>query len=477
MVNSMTIEDDNLKDNLKELDIYDTKILLLDDSISDLNIISEILKRAGFKKLMLASNLEEAKHLFKEGKPYIALLDYWLDPLPEGVHIDDFRSMDPSIPLVIVTAYGSLQVAISCIKLGAYDFLNKPIVPDVLVKKVENAIKWRYLQEETLKLRRRRKEMMIIGTSDSVKELYNVIDNLSLGDLPVIITGDSGTGKELVATTIHELSERKSYPLIAINCAAIPEELMESELFGHIKGAYTDAADDNEGYIKKVGRGTLFFDEVTELSLPMQAKLLELIESRKYRMVGSDEVKLSHARIMAATNKDILKEVEAGRFRSDLYYRINVLKVHLPPLKQRVEDVPLLCNHFIKIHRVRLKKEVMGFTSDALRFLLSHHWPGNIRELENLVQRCIVLTNTKWIEQGLLVSELGLKPAKKELKGYKETKKEVLKNFDVNYLNNLLKNTKGNVSEASRSSGIPSKSLWRKIKQYGIEPDKFREKG
>ena len=464
----------NSKDHFVKTIKYNAKILLVDDNVTDLNLMSQLLKNAGYKNIFIADNLNVAKKYFENEKPYIAVVDYRLDPMPEGVHIELFHSINPSIPLLIVTAYGSLKIAIECMKTGAHDFLSKPFNPESFQKKIDDLLLFRYMQEQTIEHRRKRKEEIIIGISDKIIELYNILDDYSLIDLPVLICGENGTGKELVAKTLHDLSDRKAHPMITVNCAAIPEHLLESELFGCVKGAYTDANMNRKGYVGQAGYGTLFLDEISELSFSMQAKILELIEHKLYRQVGNDQLLRCNSRILAATNLNITEEIKKGRFKSGLYHRLSILDIYLPPLRDRNDDIPLLVRHFINKHGKQFNKSVIGFTDEAIKLLIQYNWPGNIRELENVVLKCLVLTDKEWIEKDILISEFDFFDLENSQNSFKESKNRVLNDFEQNYLISLLEYSNGNVSKAGRISGIPHKTLWRKLTNNKINPEQFR---
>lgn len=389
--------------------------------------------------------------------------------------LNEIKRFNPVIPLVIMTAYASVETAVKALKEGAYDYLTKPLDFDELRITMERAMEHSRLKEENRYL----KETLathfdrrnLIGRSDIMTRLLETVVLVAPSEATVLITGESGTGKEMIAGAIHYNSLRKDGPFIKINCAAITETLLESELFGHEKGAFTGADRRKEGKFRQAGGGTLFLDEVSEMSLSMQVKLLRVLQEREITRVGGEEVIKVDVRVIAATNRNLIKDIEAGRFREDLYYRLNVVTIHAPPLRERKEDIPLLAQNFLKVFAEKNRKNIKGFTPRAMDRLLKYHWPGNVRELMNAVERGVVLSRSNNLDESEVPLFRQEEPppaaALSQTDGFEELplesveKETILKTLDT---------TKGNKSEAARRLGITRRTLHLKLKKYGMMP-------
>jgi transcriptional regulator with GAF, ATPase, and Fis domain len=322
-----------------------------------------------------------------------------------------------------------------------------------------------------------RKSDVIIGVSPWIKELHERINMVAATEVTVVISGESGTGKELVARTLHNFSPRQRKPFVVVNCAAIPESLLEDELFGHIRGAFTDANRDREGLFAAADGGTLFLDEIGEMSLGLQAKLLRVLQTHEFRRIGEDTDTRVDIRLVTATNIDLETAIAAGRFREDLFYRINVFPIHMQPLRERLEDVPLLAQHFLILHRAKVSKKVQGFSAEALQKLQSYDYPGNIRELENKIHHALVLVNGDVIEPEHIPmpDEMSRKAVDLDLDtSFRDLKREVVESFERAYTIKLLELHKGNLAAASRQAGIDRKNLWAMARRYGIEVKNIR---
>lgn len=326
--------------------------------------------------------------------------------------------------------------------------------------------------------RRPRKSDVIIGRSPWVKSLFERINMVAPTDVSVAITGESGTGKELVARTLHALSTRYTRPFVVVNCAAIPENLLEDELFGHVRGAFTDASSDRQGLFAAADQGTLFLDEIGEMSLSLQSKLLRVLQSREFRRVGDDKDTLVDFRLVTATNRNLRDLVAQGRFREDLYYRIHVFPMHMLPLRERIEDVPLLAQHFLQKHRKAFGKTIEGFSKAALEKLMAYDYPGNIRELENRIHHALVLANGEVLEaEDLDISPRTATPAFDDIDlevRFKELKRRVVEGFERSYTEKLLEHHQGNLAAAARHAGIDRKNLWALAKKYEVSVDAIR---
>jgi two-component system response regulator HydG len=387
----------------------------------------------------------------------------------------EIKAFNPAIPVIIMTAYSSVETAVEALKNGAYDYLTKPLDFDELRLTMERAMEHRQLREENRLLRETLgthfDRQHIIGRSPSMIKLLETVAQVAPSEATVLITGESGTGKEMIAGAIHFNSPRKDGPFVKINCAAITETLLESELFGHEKGAFTGAYKRREGRFRQAHGGTLFLDEVSEMSLAMQVKLLRVIQDREITRVGGEEVTKVDVRIIAATNKDLLREIEEGRFRDDLYYRLNVVILNMPPLCRRREDIPLLAHHFLEQFSKKNRKQIKGFTPQAMDRLLKYDWPGNVRELMNAIERAVVLARGDYLAE----EELPLIPQNTQPEGEIPSRDIIpadlpLDEVEKTTILKMLELTEGNKSEAARRLGITRRTLHKKLKAYGVMP-------
>jgi len=378
------------------------------------------------------------------------------------------KTLNPAIPIIIMTAYSSVESAVEALKNGAYDYLTKPLNFDELRLAMERAMDHRQLSEENRLLRESLSfqfdRQNIIGHSAAMVKLMETAAQVAPSDATVLITGESGTGKELIAGAIHFNSPRKEDPFVKINCAAITETLLESELFGHEKGAFTGADRRKEGSFRQADGGSLLLDEVSEMSLGMQVKLLRVLQEREITRVGGEEVIKVDVRVITATNKELLQEIRAGRFREDLFYRLNVVTLNVPPLRERKEDIPLLAQHFLMIFAKKNHKKIKGFTPQAMDRLLKYEWSGNVRELMNAVERGVVLSRSEHLDE----HDLSL-IVKDEVSPRDEMPGDLpLEEVEKAAILKTLELTGGNKSEAARRLGITRKTLHKKLRKYGV---------
>ncbi len=389
----------------------------------------------------------------------------------EALH--EIKAFNPSIPIIIMTAYSSVENAVEALKSGAYDYLTKPLDFDELRLAMERAMDHRQLKEENRLLRESLgshfDRQNIIGRSPAMVTLLETVAQVASSEATVLIMGDSGTGKEMIAGAIHYNSPRKEGPFVKINCAAITETLLESELFGHEKGAFTGAHRKKEGRFRLAHGGSIFLDEISEMSLSMQVKLLRVLQEREITRVGGEEVIHVDVRVIAATNKDLLEEIQTGRFREDLFYRLNVVTLHVPALKDRKEDIPLLAQHFLTTFCEKNKKEMKGITPQAMDRMLKHDWPGNVRELMNAIERGVVLSTSEYLDE----KELPFLP--KDATSGDQARSEAaipadlpLEEVEKASILKTLELAGGNKSEASRRLGITRRTLHKKLKKYGV---------
>ena len=383
----------------------------------------------------------------------------------------------PDIPVVVMTAFGSLETAVAAIRAGAYDFVTKPIEMDLLALTLQRAVKHHHLQEQVKVLseaaERSGRFGEMIGDSPAMQDLYDQLVRVADSEASILITGESGTGKELVARSIHKRSRRADRPFVAINCAAVPETLLESELFGHAKGAFTDARAERKGLFLEATGGTLFLDEIGEMPVSMQAKLLRSLEESRVKPVGSDREVSFDVRLLSATNRDLEAAVEERRFREDLFFRINVIPIDVPPLRARGTDVLLLAQHFVGVFVERSGKNVAGISENAAERLLAYSWPGNVRELRNVIERAVALTRYEKIAVEDLPQKIrDYRSSQVFIGGDDPTELVSLDDLERRYILHVLQTVGDNKSVASRILGLDRKTLYRKLRQYGVEEEK-----
>lgn len=443
------------------------KILVVDDDLGMCGMLSDVLKEEGFSVHTTGESLEASKILKKEEFDVI-VTDLKMKGLKGLDLLEVAHKVAPMTPVIIITAFGTIESAIKAMKMGAYDYITKPFQMDELVLTVRKALENRLLKKEVIRLRKEVESRydfhQLIGKSPSMQKIYDLIERISDSSSNVLITGESGTGKELVAKAIHYNGVRKEGPFVAINCAAIPETLIESELFGYKKGAFTDAKSDKKGLIFEANEGTLFLDEITEMPLTLQAKLLRVIEEREVRPLGDTNSYPIDVRIISTSNRDIASLIQQGRFREDLYYRLKVIDIEMPPLRERKEDIPILVQHFIHKFSKELKKAVSSVSEEALKILLNYFWPGNVRELENIIQRAITLSQHEVILPDDLPASIIQKTDEKLFEKAME-EKFTLDQLEKEYVKRVLIETGGNKSKAAERLGLDRKTLYRKLEE------------
>ena len=381
-------------------------ILVIDDDKAMRDACFQILSRQGYR-VELAASAKQGLTLLERQSFDAILLDLVMPDMDGLEALKKIRALDPDVEVIIITGYGTIQSAVESIKAGAFHFLSKPFVPDDLRNLVSRALGKRRLDLENLYLRQELKTKdernVLVYESESMIRIMDMVARVAPTDSTVLITGESGTGKGLVARKIHQLSQRSRRPFITVDCGTLVETLFESELFGHVKGSFTGADANKIGKFELAQNGTLFFDEISNIGLEVQAKLLRAVEERKISKVGSHRVITVDVRIIAATNKDLTKAIKDGTFREDLFYRLNVVLIQMPPLRERKSDIPLLVQHFLEKYNARLRKDIHGISPDALDLLVRHDWPGNVRELENTMERLVVLSPGPYLEPADLV--------------------------------------------------------------------------
>ena len=464
-------------------------ILIIDDEASIRQSLAGALSDEGYK-ILSAANALQGLELLRKQTPDLILLDIWMPEMDGLTALSELKNQGNEIPVIIMSGHGNIETAVKATKFGAFDFLEKPIELDRLLVLIRNALSARDLIEENHALRKQLSTRRpIIGESSSIKNIQEVIRRVAPTSGSVLITGENGTGKEVVAQTIHALSTRFKKPFIEVNCAAIPEELIESELFGHEKGAFTGATQLRRGRFDLANGGTLFLDEIGDMSLKTQAKILRILQEQKFERVGGNETHSVDVRIIAATNKDLKSEMSRGGFREDLYFRLNVVRIQLPSLRERKEDISLLAQFFIKEFSNLHQKPVREFSLEAIQELTKYSWPGNIRELRNLLERLVILQAPG--DEKNLISEKDIKAHLDESNPSETTAKESTQTdlssltvsqislgkqlkdakteFEREYIVQALKENAWNISKTAQALGIERSYLHRRMKSFGIE--------
>jgi DNA-binding NtrC family response regulator len=453
----------------------DGRILIVDDEESMCQFLAIMLRKEGFTVHAVTSGVEALKEMKKN--PYDIVMTDIQMPRMDGIQVlSGVKAIDPAVPVIIMTAYASQKTAIEAVNKGAFHYLNKHAKNDEIKMVVRNALEVKKVKSENVQLKRAlstntRKSTRLIGKSDEIQKVLRLVDKIAVAESNVLIYGESGTGKELIACSIHEKSHRANGPFITINCGALPESLLESELFGHVKGSFTNAIRDKEGLFKVACGGTFFLDEIGETSPAIQVKLLRAIQEREIIPVGGTKPIKVDTRIIAATNRDLEREVRLGNFRADLYYRLNVIQVTLPPLRDRADDIPLLIDHFLKQYKPNYEGNVKSaMTGETLEILQNHSWPGNVRELENVIERAVILQEQ---EDFMTPVDLPEKLYEGEQGGGALNLHEsgiTLEELEKKYMIKVLAETGWHKKKAAEILGINPSTLYRKIKAYGLVP-------
>jgi two-component system nitrogen regulation response regulator NtrX len=439
-------------------------VLVVDDEEGIRTTLGAVLEDEGFSVKAVATG-EECIAAFEERVYSCVLLDVWLPGIDGIETLSRLKSISPDTAVIMISGHGNIATAVRATQLGALDFIEKPLQIERTVLAVSNAIRQRQLEVDNQQLRLNQDKM--IGESIPMRALRQQISVAAPTSGRILIYGESGTGKELVAHAIHEASHRASLPFVELNCAAIPEELIESELFGHTKGAFTGATQAKRGKFEQADGGTLFLDEIGDMSLSVQAKVLRVLEEQRFEPLGSNSAIKVDVRTIAATNKRLDEEMERGTFRADLFYRINVIPFEIPPLRERVEDIPLLIDYFNTKYSIGYKREPKVFADGAIEMLTSYDWPGNVRELRNTVERVVIMTSKETIAAADLppVGTDSLKPSNR---GRYSTYRAGRETFEREYILRKLAECEGNVSRTAEAMGIDRSHLYRRMKALGI---------
>ncbi len=448
-----------------------TKILVVDDEPSHRQMLEAVLTADGYE-VQQANDGQEAINSVEERFYDLILMDVRMSRVSGIEALKKIKELSPGIPIIIMTAYASVSTAVDALKSGAYDYLTKPLDIEELKILVGKALRQRQLEQENVYLRERLGDRFdfsnIIGRSVPMRDLFETIALVAPTEATVLIVGESGTGKELIANAIHQNSPRTDRPFIKVNCAALQETLLESELFGHEKGAFTGALTRKRGRFQLAHFGSIFLDEIGEMSPTTQTKILRVLQEREFEPLGSTQTVKVDTRVVAATNKNLEEEIQEGRFREDLYYRLNVVTLEVPPLRERREDVSLLTDFFLKQYAEKNQRLIKGFTPRAMDLLMRHGWPGNVRELENVVERAVIMARGDMISQAELPDTLRDLEAKKEQVGIDLTPGRSLKEMEREMILRTLEEAGGNRTRSAEILGISRRTLQLKLKEYGI---------
>ena len=449
------------------------QVLVVDDDLAFCELVEEVLTARGFEVISFREPLRALEAIERQDFD-VCVSDIRMAGMPGITLCEQLVARRPDLPVVLITGFGSLDVAVAAMRAGAYDFLSKPVDFELLEVSIRRAIERKSLKAEIRRLRRAMQSppgfQDLVGASSAMREVFDLVDRVAASDVSVLVTGESGTGKELVARAIHRHGRRAEGPFVAVNCAAIPEALLESQLFGHVRGAFTDAHRGQVGLFVQSEGGTLLLDEIGELPLALQPKLLRALQERTVRPVGAEREVPFDARIVSATNRDLEAAVEVGKFREDLLYRINVVQIDVPPLRTRGGDVLLLAQALLEKHATRSGKPVDRFSAPAAEKVLAYPWPGNVRELENCIERAVALTR---------FDEIGLEDLPPKVRdhlsshvlvaGDDPTELPPMEEVERRYILRVMELTKGHRTLAARILGFDRKTLYRKLRSFGVD--------
>ncbi|MCP3924167.1 MAG: sigma-54-dependent Fis family transcriptional regulator [Desulfobacterales bacterium] len=460
-----------------------TKILVVDDEKDMTRLLQRTLEPEIDCRVSMAFSGKMAQSILEQEQFDLIICDIKM-PGMDGFELLEYINKNfPELTVIMLTAYGNIESAVKAIKKGAYDFVPKPFELDEIVFKIRKALERSLLIKENKRLiKENRTGQKLIGKSEPMLKVFDQINLVASSDVTVLITGESGTGKDIVARSIHALSPRKGNSFIPVNCPTIPENILESELFGYKKGAFTNASADKEGIFQEADKGTIFLDEIGDIGPSIQTKLLRVLQEKEIKPLGDTKILKVDVRIIASTNRDLEQKIADNEFREDFFYRLNVLPIELPPLRDRVTDIPFLAEHLIHKHCDKLKKEHKVISEDVMDLLMKHSWPGNIRELENILVQGILYSKSNVIElvdiplNGNSKKRVGSKKLNGEIGKlpYKEAKEIILHEFNHDYIGAKLSINDGNITHAAKQSSMDRQALQQIMKRFGINPDNFR---
>ncbi|MBI3178324.1 MAG: sigma-54-dependent Fis family transcriptional regulator [Deltaproteobacteria bacterium] len=457
------------------------RVLIAEDDEASRFLIEQYCRGEAFH-LTTARDGIEAVRLFNAAPFDIVVTDVRLPGLTGEELLEYVRQSRPSTLVIVITGFGSIDGAVHFLQRGAFDYITKPFTKQVFLHRLALAARNLELVSEVDRLRRLQPTPSLgrILTSDAkLVQLLSRLPSIAKTDASVLFYGESGTGKELFARAAHELSPRGQMPFVSVSCGALPETLIESEMFGHVRGAFTDAHTDRHGLIEEAEGGTLFLDEIGEVPLAVQVKLLRFLQEREFKPVGASEIKRANVRVVSATHRDLEQEVARGRFREDLYYRLNVVPIMLPPLRERAGDVPLLANHYLRRFAAEFGRRADSFSPETVELMAAYAWPGNVRELINRIQRMVVVSDevvispSTWYRSGTGLD--GTSDADDTSLGFTDAKRRVIERFESAYLGDCLRRARGNVAQAARMARMDRKNFWMLMKRYRIDAGEYRE--
>ena len=460
---------------------YDGKILMIDDEQALLKLSSSILRREGFS-VETRSDAREALALLRDESFDIILLDLQMPKMSGLEFLRHFNVRERPEEVLILTAHADVQSAVETVKLGAYGYLAKPFNAEEILSHLNNIRELQKLRAENDRLRQAQDAGLgMVGQTEQMRQIYRLVQDVAATPLPVLICGESGTGKELVAAAIHRASDRAAGPFVRCNCAALNAGVLESELFGHVKGAFTGAVRDRKGRFMEADGGTLFLDEIGDMNVELQTRLLRVLQEGEFEMVGSTETRTVDVRVLSATHQNLTQAVAEGRFREDLFYRLNAVTIEVPPLRQRRADIPLFCHFFIDRLNDRFDKQIQGVSKEALEYLEAYDWPGNVREMENAIMRAIALAKGRKIEvDDLPTTIVENAPQRNESAAEEEAAEPpdslfhaARQRFEEQFIRDALEKTGGNISQAAQQIQLGRRNLQRKIKQFNIDVSQY----
>ncbi len=465
------------------MDERERTILIVDDEPDMLQLLQRSLEPDLGCRVKTASSGEMAMRILSETPFDLMVADIKMPGMDGLELLDRVKGDHPDLTVVMMTAYGTIDTAVEAMRNGAYDFITKPFDHDALVIRLEKALERSTLIRENLRLRRACEETHVfqnmVGKSSAMQRVYEAVRMVAKTDLTVLVTGESGTGKELTARAVHAMSPRSKRTFVPVNCPSVPEHILESELFGYKKGAFTHATRDKIGLFQEAHHGTIFLDEIGDIGPSMQTKLLRVLQEKEIKPLGDTRSISVDVRIIASTNQDLKEKIRTGAFREDFFYRLNVLPIVLPPLRERRSDIPLIVGHLLEKHAAKLDKPVKGVSPELMEIILERTWEGNVRELENMIVRGILFSKSGEIAP----SDVGLRrnpgeaavlPADQLALSYKDAKEETLRRFNAAYIGHLLTVTEGNVTQAARQCGLERQSLQQVMRRYGIKSEAYR---
>ena len=465
-----------------------SSILALDDEHDMLALLSRIISEKSSHELTTLSDPQQLSQLLEQKNFDVVLTDLKM-PGRSGIQVlEEIKQKNPGTAVIIMTAYGTIESALQATRKGAFDYITKPFRKERILHVIEQALNWQHLQQENSYLRQKLEEKAtvpaLVGSTPPMQALFDQIQKVAKTSATVLITGDSGTGKELVARALHSQSTRSAQQFIPIDCSTIPESIIESELFGHVKGSFTGAIRNKKGLVEEANRGTLFLDEIADLNPSMQVKLLRLLQEGEYKVVGANSISKVDIRFIAATNQNLAEKIKKGEFREDLFYRLNVINIRLPNLSERREDIPLRVGHFLDKYNHLYSKSIKKISEDLVRDMSSRDWPGNVRELEHTIERGVIMASGESLEiSDISASGAAVRPPSQETGEaselfalpFKEAKDTLIDRFHSEYISRALSRNEGNVSKAARESGLKRQYLHRLMRETRLDSKSFKK--